>query len=110
MDRPSSMSCAVEINGASVKVGLAEAVAGAGDLGHNSATPGTIMGADGEGLLASTGAGILRLRRLQRPGGKMLAAPEFLRGFKVATGTVLPSRPMPPLVSDRPFPRRPGGA
>jgi hypothetical protein len=33
----------------------------------------------------------------------MLAAPEFLRGFPVASGTVLPSHPMSTLVSDRPF-------
>jgi methionyl-tRNA formyltransferase len=102
--------CAVKIKGVAVKVGLADAVAEVGDLGYNTATPGTIMGTDGEGLLVATGAGILRLRKLQRPGGKMLAAPEFLRGFMVPAGTVLPSRPMQPLVSSRPFPRSRGGA
>ncbi|MGH7996525.1 MAG: hypothetical protein ACREFX_09255 [Opitutaceae bacterium] len=53
------------------------------------------------GLLIATSAGLLRLRRLQRPGGRMLRAPEFLRGFPVAAGTRLFSRPMPPLVAAR---------
>ena len=55
------------------------------------------------GLLVAAGGGVLRLRRLQRPGGRMLAAPEFLRGFPIAAGTVLPSLPMPALVSRKPF-------
>jgi methionyl-tRNA formyltransferase len=101
--------CAVEINGVAVKVGLADAVAEVGGLGHNTATPGTIMGTDAEGLLVAAGEGSLRLRRLQRPGGKMLAAPEFLRGFSVAAGTVLPSRSVQPLILSQPFPRSPGG-
>ena len=50
-------------------------------------------------------AAISALLRLQRPGGKMLAAGEFLRGFPVAAGTIIPSLPHPPLVSDRPFRR-----
>jgi methionyl-tRNA formyltransferase len=95
----------VEINGVPVKVGLADAVAKVGGLGHNTATPGTILGTDTEGLLVAAGEGSLRLRRLQRPGGKMLAAPEFLRGFSVAAGTVLPSRPAQPLILSQPFPR-----
>jgi methionyl-tRNA formyltransferase len=45
------------------------------------------------------------MRRLQRPGGRMLGAPEFLRGFPIAPGTVLPSLPMPPLVAESPFRR-----
>jgi methionyl-tRNA formyltransferase len=55
--------------------------------------------------LVGTGAGVLRLRRLQRPGGKMLSAAEFLRGFSVATGTLIASKPMPPLVAREPFRR-----
>ena len=35
---------------------------------------------------------------LERAGGRMLPASEFLRGFPVATGTRLASRPMPDLV------------
>ena len=63
-------------------------------------------GADSDGLLVATGQGVLRLRKLQRPGGKMLPAAEFLRGFPVPAGMVLPSRPMPALVAAAPFPRK----
>jgi methionyl-tRNA formyltransferase len=94
--------CAVEISGQSVKVGLADAAAGVEDPGHKAATPGSVMGAGAEGLLVSTGAGVLRLRRLQRPGGKMLPTPEFLHGFPVTAETRLPSRPMSRLVDTRP--------
>jgi methionyl-tRNA formyltransferase len=40
-----------------------------------------VIGEDPLGLLVATGGGVLRVRRLQRPGGRMLGAPEFLRGF-----------------------------
>jgi len=70
-----------------------------------------VLGADAEGLLIATGAGVLRVRRLQKPGGRMLAASEFLRGSPVAEGTVFASRPMAPLVAAQPFPipYRPAG-
>jgi methionyl-tRNA formyltransferase len=68
--------------------------------------PGTVLGVDGAGLLVATGAGVLRVRRLQRPGGKMFAAAEFLRGFPIAAGTVLPSRPLSVLVANEPFRHR----
>ncbi len=90
----------VEINGQPVKLGLAD-VCSLIDY----KPPGTILGVDTDGLLVATGQGTLRLRLLQRPGGKLLPAAEFLRGFPVATGTVLPSRPMPALVASAPFPR-----
>jgi methionyl-tRNA formyltransferase len=93
--------CTVEINGQVVKLGLGEAVTGSGLAGE-------VTGADAEGLLVGTGQGILRLRKLQRPGGRMLPASEFLRGFPVAAGTKLASRPMPPLVAREPFPRTKG--
>jgi methionyl-tRNA formyltransferase len=94
--------CAVEINGQLVKLGLADVCS---LLDDKPAGPGVVAGADAEGLLVGTGQGILRLRKLQRPGGKMLPAPEFLRGWPVAPGTRLPSQPMPPLVANAPFPR-----
>ncbi len=94
--------CAVEINGQPVKLGLADV---GSLLNYQPSGPGVVVGADTEGLLVGTGQGILRLRKLQRPGGKMLPAPEFLRGWPVAPGTRLPSQPMPPLVAKAPFPR-----
>ena len=87
----------VEWNGQPLKFGLADAVPGAAPAGE-------VAGADGEGLLIGTGAGLLRVRRLQKPGGKMLAAPEFLRGSPLPAGTVFASRPMAPLVGPVPFP------
>ena len=89
-------TCVISLPGQDVKLGLADALPG-------SATPGTVLGSDGDGLLVGTGSGVLRLRRLQRPGGKLLPAPDFLRGFPVPAGTTIPSRPMPALVSAAPF-------
>lgn len=94
---------AVTINGAVVKLGLADCL----PEENPGAAPGTVLRVDAEGLRVATGRGTLRVLRLQRPGGKMLPAAEFLRGFPLAAGTMLPSSPMPPLVSREPFPRRP---
>jgi len=92
--------CAVSINGQVVKLGLADIVAS-----ETKVRPGLVLGSDADGLLVGTGDGVLRLRRLQRPGGRMLPAAEFLRGWPVPAGTELPSGPMPRLVSSAPFPR-----
>jgi len=86
--------CSFSIAGTHVKLGLADALESAPAAGP----VGIVLGVDAEGLLISTGHGTLRLRRLQRPGGRMLAAAEFLRGFPVAIGTAVPSQPMLPLV------------
>jgi methionyl-tRNA formyltransferase len=86
----------VPLAGQVVKFGLADAIAG-------SAAAGTVAGADDTGLLIGTGTGLLRVHRLQRPGGRMLPAAEFLRGFPVPAGTVLPSAVMRPLVAAAPF-------
>ncbi len=88
--------CAVEISGQSIKLGLADFEAAFAPGGA-----GTVLGADAESLRIVTGQGVLRLLRLQRPGGKMLPAPEFLRGFSVAPGTVLTSRTMTELLERR---------
>ncbi len=103
--------CAVEINGQVVKLGLADSPSAPGQCHPiDDIPPGTgmVIGADADGLLIGTGQGILRLRKLQRPGGKMLPAAEFLRGWPVVPGTRLPSHPMPPLVGSVPFPRPKG--
>jgi len=97
--------CSVEINGQPVKLGLADT---SNPIDSLPAPAGTVLGSDAEGLMVATGEGVLRLRRLQRPGGKLLPASDFLRGFPVAAGTLLPSRPMPPLVATKPFPYRRG--
>ena len=83
-----------------MKFGLADALPANG----SPAAPGEVAGADAEGLLVGTASGLLRIRRLQKPGGKMLPAAEFLRGSPIAAGTVFASRPMAPLVDTKPFP------
>jgi methionyl-tRNA formyltransferase len=101
--------CAVEIGGVPVKLGLADVAAG-NDSGvfsperSSCRVAGEVVGADNNGLLVATGEGILRLRRLQRPGGRMLSAADFLRGFAVPSGTRLPSEPMTRLVLEQPVP------
>lgn len=64
--------------------------------------PGTVLVGEGSTLRVATEDGVLELTRLQRPGGKMLPASEFLRGYPIAGGTLLPSEPMPQLVTSRP--------
>jgi methionyl-tRNA formyltransferase len=97
--------CSAEINGQPVKLGQANVCH---LLYDKPSMPGTVLGVDADGLLVGTGQGTLRLRLLQRPGGKLLSAAEFLRGFPVAPGTVLPSHPMPALLATAPFPHRKG--
>ena len=101
-------ACSVVLHGQSVKLGcatstqakchvLSDTAAGAGGT---LATPGSVLGHDAEALLIATGDGLLRVLRLQRPGGKMLPAPEFLRGFPIAPGIVLSSGPMAVLLAE----------
>ena len=88
--------CTAELDGQFLRLGLAEALpAGI------SAAPGTVLGADASGLLVASGQGTLRLLRLQRPGGRLLAAGEFLRGWPIPPGTLFASRPMTSLVEKR---------
>ena len=97
-------ACTVPINGQPVKIGQAEVFAGdAVDAISPSAAPGEVLGVDSEGLRVATGRGVLRLRKLQRPGGRMLTATEFLRGFVIENGTRLPSAEMSTLVGSVPF-------
>ena len=93
-------ACSFEFDGQPIKVGLAD-VENDAAKDDGAGEPGRVLGTDADGLRVATGAGILRLRRLQRPGGKMLPAGEFLRGHPIATGSVLASRPMPDLVALR---------
>jgi methionyl-tRNA formyltransferase len=88
--------CSAVLEGEVLKLGLADVpdAAPSGGVG----TPGQVAGRDDAGLLVWTGAGCLRLRRLQRPGGRMLPAVECLRGFPVPPGATFASRPMPGLL------------
>jgi methionyl-tRNA formyltransferase len=116
-------ACAFGFHDQTLKIGLADAASTTGErqlsvdvtegaargerqlLDDKSPEPGTVLGADAAGVLVATGQGVLRLRRLQRPGGKMLPAGEFVRGFPLVAGTVLASGPMAPLVAAAPFRR-----
>lgn len=105
-------ACSVELSGQPLKIGLADILCPQThpEVCHliSDKPAGAVVGADAEGLWVAAGtgggAGVLRLLRLQKPGGKMLPAPEFLRGSPIATGTLLPSLPLPPLVDAKPFP------
>jgi methionyl-tRNA formyltransferase len=55
----------------------------------SGAAPGTVLAADGHGIVVQCGQGCLRLSELQRAGGKRLSAAEFLRGQALAVGAVL---------------------
>ncbi|MFT3828081.1 MAG: methionyl-tRNA formyltransferase [Opitutaceae bacterium] len=93
--------CTLEIAGTPVKLGLAEVAARA-----TGAPAGTVLAPEPDALAIATGSGVLRLLQLQRPGGRMLPAAEFLRGFTAPVGAVLASQPMPVLVGPVPFPRK----
>ncbi len=60
------------------------------------------VGYDTEGnLCIGTGRGGLLVEELQKPGGKMLPAPDFLRGFDMPVGSILLSESMPDLLVSR---------
>jgi methionyl-tRNA formyltransferase len=51
-----------------------------------AAAPGTVLD---NALTVACGSGALRLEVLQRPGGKPLAAEDFLNGYPLSSGTNL---------------------
>ncbi|MGV3742099.1 MAG: methionyl-tRNA formyltransferase [Burkholderiaceae bacterium] len=70
-----------QFNGVPVKIWQADAVDAGG------AAPGTILAANAaQGVLVACGEGALHLRQLQKPGGKRLAAADFLKGFPMEGG------------------------
>ena len=89
--------CFFEVGDVRVKVDVASAIMKSGD-----APPGEILGERDGALEIATGEGVLALRQLQRPGGKMLATPEFLRGFSLPAGTKLAIETALPLVAGKP--------
>lgn len=73
------------VHGETVKLWRARAVM----EGRGSAAPGTVVALDGHGVGVACGQGRLEITELQRPGGKRLAAADFLRGFPLAAGDLL---------------------
>jgi len=72
----------------------------AAPLPGESAPAGTIIRIHGDGIDVGCGAGALRLRELQRAGGKRLPAGAFLRGHPLAPGDAFePVAPIEPIES-----------
>jgi methionyl-tRNA formyltransferase len=67
------------LRGDTLKVWRARPAAGGG-------APGTVLAADASGIVVACGEGALRLTELQKPGGRRLAAAEFLHGCAVTPG------------------------
>ncbi|MDR2981591.1 MAG: methionyl-tRNA formyltransferase [Puniceicoccales bacterium] len=87
-----------------LKVG--EAVAEDDGLSGEPNTPGAILSAEADGLRIATGQGILCVKQLQRPAGKMLPISAFLAGLHLPPGSVIASHAMHPLVREgSPFPK-----
>ena len=52
----------------------------------SSARPGQVLAVGADGVDVATGDGVLRLIQLQKSGGKVMDAANFLRGFDIAVG------------------------
>jgi methionyl-tRNA formyltransferase len=79
--------CMTQFKGATFKVwaaALVDAPAGKVD-GQN---PGQVVAVEADGPIVQTGAGLLKLLVLQKPGGKRLEARAFLAGTPIKTGDV----------------------
>lgn len=70
------------LNGETLKLGKTRVVSGAGE-------PGTVVGADDEGVRVACGEDVLCVGELQLPGKRKVAAADFLRGHQLAPGTRL---------------------
>lgn len=79
-----------------IKVGLADF-----EDEDTEGVAGQVIGLSSKGLAVACGSGVLFLKRLQRPGGKMLDAQSFVRGFDLPVGTILDSVKMSGLVSNQ---------
>jgi len=80
-----------EVDGVRIKVGQAA-------VGLASGEPGTVLFANKEGVGIATGEGCLVCQELQRPGGKMLPAKDFLNGFTLTPGQLAQGGEMKPIV------------
>ena len=69
-----SVQTSAQAGSVTVKIWNAQAADGKGQ-------PGQVLSADAQGIVVACGEGALRLTELQKPGGKRLAAGEFLKGF-----------------------------
>ena len=58
----------------------------AAEVTHGKGAPGTVLGADKDGIVVASAHGALRLTELQRAGGKRLAVARFLAGMAIVPG------------------------
>jgi methionyl-tRNA formyltransferase len=72
-----------QLRNMTIKLWAARPVTGCG-----GALPGTVLAADGRGVVVACGDGVLRVTELQRPGGRRLPAGDFLGGFEIPAGAV----------------------
>jgi methionyl-tRNA formyltransferase len=70
------------LDGATIKVWRAEVI----EAITAGGAPGTVLAADGQGIVVACGKDALRVTEVQRPGGKRLSAADLLRGFVVTPG------------------------
>jgi methionyl-tRNA formyltransferase len=75
---------AATLDGALIKLWAAEPAAGASVPA--GAAPGQILEVSPAGVVVACGEGALRVTQLQKPGGKRLAAREFLAGMPLVAG------------------------
>jgi methionyl-tRNA formyltransferase len=73
---------AAVLDGATIKLWRAEVV----EAITAGGAPGTVLAADGKGIVVACGKGALRVTELQKPGGKRLPAADLLRGFALTPG------------------------
>ena len=81
------------LQGETIKVWRAEPAGR--DPSQPAALPGTVLAVGPEGIAVAAQDSVLLLQELQRPGGKRLAAGDFLRGFALQAGMRFePSAPL----------------
>jgi methionyl-tRNA formyltransferase len=95
------IGCHIAYGGVRLRIGAVSAEK-TGVQTHKTHKCGQIVAADRDGVKIATGNGILSIHELQRPGRKMIGAAEFLNGFPVEPGAVIPSYQMQQLSFDRP--------
>ena len=81
-----------DFGGDRIKVGGADVLPMA-----EPAAPGTVLDCAG-GVSVATAVGVIRFLELQRPGGRMLPAADFLNGYELKPGDILTSAQAQPLV------------
>ena len=90
---PFPVACSA-LNGETIKFWRAEVLTDV--LPSSSAAAGEVLAASAEGVDIAALGGVLRVSRLQKAGGKPLAAADFLRGFEILPGQRFSSPPAVP--------------